>query len=76
MKPTLGDNLAYIRDSRYARRVVAMLLVSTITLTLADYVFKSRIASLVRPEDLGRFLGTLGQGRYVPRASPRRPDLP
>lgn len=58
-RTSFASNLGYIRESLYARRVVAMLLVSTITLTLADYLFKSMVARLVPAASLGRFLGTV-----------------
>lgn len=56
---SISGNLQYIRESLYAQRVVAVLLVSTITLTLADFVFKSMVAKLVAKEDLGHFLGSV-----------------
>lgn len=56
---TLAESLAYIRDSLYARRVVAVLFVSTICLTIADFLFKSMVARLVPAADLGAFLGTV-----------------
>ena len=40
------------------RRVVAVLLVSTICLTLSDFLFKSMVARLIPAERLGAFLGT------------------
>lgn len=56
---TLAESVAYVRDSLYARRVVLVLFVSTICLTISDYVFKSMVARLVPAADLGAFLGTV-----------------
>jgi ATP/ADP translocase len=57
--PRLADNLRYVQESHYARRVVISLFVSTMCLTVADFVFKSTIAALVPKAELGAFLGTV-----------------
>jgi len=41
----------------YARRVAVLMVLSTLTFTLVDFVFKSQVASSVAPEDLGAFFG-------------------
>ncbi|AKU97676.1 transporter, putative [Labilithrix luteola] len=57
--PTLASNVQYIRDSLYARRVVVMLLLSTVCLTVSDFLFKLMVARLVPASELGAFLGTV-----------------
>lgn len=57
--PTLASNVAYIRDSLYARRVVVMLLLSTVCLTVSEFLFKLMVARLVPAAELGSFLGTV-----------------
>jgi AAA family ATP:ADP antiporter len=42
----------------YLRRVAGIVFLSAITLTLADFVFKSAVAALVAPEALGAFFAT------------------
>ena len=42
----------------YLRRVAAIVLLSAVTLTLADFVFKSAVAARVPPEQLGSFFAT------------------
>ena len=42
----------------YLRRVAGIVLLSAITLTLADFVFKSAVAASVPPEQLGSFFAT------------------
>jgi len=42
----------------YLRRVAALLLLSTISLTLVDYLFKSIVSEAVPPERLGAFFAT------------------
>jgi ATP/ADP translocase/HEAT repeat protein len=41
----------------YLRRVGGIILVSTLTLTLVDFIFKSSVAENIRPERLGSFFG-------------------
>lgn len=46
-------------ENAFARRVLGIVLVSTITVTLADFLFKSEIARQIQdPRELGRFLST------------------
>ena len=45
--PELLDTIAYVRRDGYASRIAASLLLATVCLTLADYVFKSTVAALV-----------------------------
>jgi AAA family ATP:ADP antiporter len=52
-----SDRLRYVAQTRYARFVVSYLLVSTICLTLADFLFKSVVAETVRKAELATFLG-------------------
>jgi len=43
----------------YTRRVVILALLSTLTFTFVDYVFKSVVAREIPPEELGAFFATL-----------------
>jgi hypothetical protein len=54
---SLGEGLAVLRGDAYVRGLAVLVLVSTIALTLADYVFKSAVARSVPPEELGAFFG-------------------
>lgn len=56
---TLSENLALIRSVPYAKRVAALVLLSTVTLTLADFVFKRAIDTHVPPEQLGTAFATI-----------------
>ena len=42
----------------YLRRVAGIVLLSAVTLTLADFVFKSAVAASIPPEQLGSFFAT------------------
>jgi ATP:ADP antiporter, AAA family len=42
----------------YVKRLAGLVLISTVALTLADYVFKSTVSRHVAPQDLGAFFGT------------------
>lgn len=57
-QPLSGTLHLLLRDA-YASRVTLTLLVASVCLTLADYVFKSKVAELVPKEELGAFLGTV-----------------
>ncbi|HEY8231404.1 MAG TPA: hypothetical protein VIJ10_01975 [Vicinamibacteria bacterium] len=54
---SLVDGLKLLRGDAYLRALAVLMLVSTIALTLADYVFKSAVARAVPPEELGAFFG-------------------
>lgn len=54
---SLGEGLAVLRKDAYVRGLAVLVLVSTVALTLADYVFKSTVARNVAPEELGAFFG-------------------
>ena len=54
-RDSLKNSAAYVARQPYARRVAVLILVSTITLTLGDYLFKSIVADTVPPEQLGSF---------------------
>jgi ATP/ADP translocase/HEAT repeat protein len=55
--PTISTLRAIARHP-YVRRVAALVVVSTITLTVADLVFKTAVAREVRPENLGYVFAT------------------
>ena len=54
---SLGEGLTVLRRDAYVRGLAVLVLVSTIALTLADYVFKSTVARSIPPEELGAFFG-------------------
>jgi ATP:ADP antiporter, AAA family len=54
----LGSAQFIYRDP-YARNVVALTILGTATLTLADFLFKGTLASHVPPEDLGTYFGSI-----------------
>jgi len=56
---SLRQTLEVARRHPYIRGLGGLVLVSTVALTLADYVFKSTVARNVPPEELGRFFATL-----------------
>ena len=52
---SLAEGLRLLRADAYVRALAVLVLVSTVALTLADYVFKSAVARTVPPEQLGSF---------------------
>ncbi|HYO95702.1 MAG TPA: hypothetical protein VER33_14370 [Polyangiaceae bacterium] len=50
--------LRYVAQATYARRVLISLLLATLCLTMADFLFKSVVAERVPTAELGVFLGT------------------
>jgi len=58
MRWTLGEARALVEKQPYVMRLGGLVLVSTIALTLADYVFKSSVARHVPAQELGEFFAT------------------
>lgn len=56
---SFGAKLQYAQQSPYARRVVLSLFVSTMCLTVSDFIFKSLVADLVPKHQLAEFLGSV-----------------
>jgi AAA family ATP:ADP antiporter len=54
---SLADGLKVLRGDAYVRALAVLALVSTVALTLGDYVFKSAVARAVPPDQLGAFFG-------------------
>jgi ATP:ADP antiporter, AAA family len=54
---SLAEGLRLLRADAYVRALAVLVLVSTVALTLADYVFKSAVARAIPPEQLGSFFG-------------------
>ena len=54
----LLQGLGLLRRHLYVRSLAGLVLISTVVLTLADYVFKSTVARAVPAQDLGAFLAT------------------
>ena len=52
---SLGEGLRLLRGDAYLRALAVLVLVSTVALTLADYVFKSVVARTIPAEQLGSF---------------------
>src|SRR6185503_598859 len=50
--------MAFLRGHPYLTRLSGLVLVSTMTVTLADYIFKSTVARIVPAADLGPFFAT------------------
>jgi ATP/ADP translocase/HEAT repeat protein len=53
--PPLGEAMKLLRGHPYLRGLAGFLLVSTVALTLADYVFKSAVSREIPAEDLASF---------------------
>jgi ATP:ADP antiporter, AAA family len=57
--PTLQEAVRLLKGHAYVRALAVFVLVSTVALTLGDYVFKSVVARNIPPEELGTFFATL-----------------
>lgn len=55
---TLREARTMIAEQPYVTRLAGLMLVATVALTLADYVFKSEVAATVPKEQLGLFFAT------------------
>jgi hypothetical protein len=62
---SLAEGVRLLRGHAYVRGVAGLVLISTVALTLADYVFKSAVARAVPAERLGSFLATFYMGLNV-----------
>src|SRR5262245_2012067 len=56
---SLQQSWELLRGHPYVRGLAALVLVSTVTLTLGDYVFKSAVARTVATSELGAFFATV-----------------
>jgi ATP/ADP translocase/HEAT repeat protein len=56
---SLAGTVRMLREDPYVTRLAALVLVSTVALTLGDYVFKSTVARSVPKHELGAFFATL-----------------
>ena len=54
----LGDIRGFFQREPYVTRLAGLVLVASVAVTLADFVFKSEVARHVAPEDLARFFAT------------------
>jgi hypothetical protein len=59
MRWTLAEAQQLIERQPYVMRLAGLVLVSTVALTLGDFVFKSSVARHVPAQDLGEFFATL-----------------
>jgi ATP:ADP antiporter, AAA family len=58
VEPALTDGLRRIRSHPYLARLAGIILISTLAVTLADYVFKSAVARVVPPAQLASFFAS------------------
>jgi hypothetical protein len=56
---SLSEAAALLRSQPYLRHLAGLVLVSTVTLTLADYLFKSSVARHIPPDQLGSFFAAV-----------------
>jgi hypothetical protein len=54
---SLAEGVEILKRDVYVRSLAVLALVSTVALTLGDYVFKSAVARAVPPDELGTFFG-------------------
>jgi HEAT repeat protein len=54
--------LSFLRAHPYLRRLALIVIVSTVTVTVADFLFKSVVASEVSPDNLGTFFAQFYAG--------------
>jgi hypothetical protein len=54
---SLAEGVEILKGDVYVRSLAVLVLVSTVALTLGDYVFKSAVARAVPPDELGTFFG-------------------
>jgi ATP/ADP translocase len=59
VSPSIQESLRLLRGHAYVRSLALFVLVSTVALTLGDYVFKSIVSRRVPTEDLASFFATL-----------------
>ena len=57
-RTSAAEAIRFLRDQPYLTRLAGFVLLSTVALTLADYVFKSNVARHVPAADLGTFFAT------------------
>lgn len=57
-EPTLAESLRLIRRHPYLARLAGLVLISTLALTLADYVFKSAVSKAIPAAQLASFFAT------------------
>lgn len=55
---TFSQAVRFLRDHQYLTRLSGLVLVSTVAVTLADYIFKSAVARHVPAAELGTFFAT------------------
>ncbi len=62
---SLGEVRNLLQREPYVTRLAGLVLVSSVAVTLADFVFKSEVTRHVAPEELGRFFATFYGGLSV-----------
>ena len=55
----VDGEIEILKGDAYVRSLAVLVLVSTVALTLGDYVFKSAVARAIPPAELGAFLRAL-----------------
>ncbi len=58
-RASMAEGISILKGDAYVRGLAVLVLVSTVALTLGDYVFKSAVARAVPKEELGAFFGGL-----------------
>jgi ATP/ADP translocase len=56
-RASLAEGVEILKGDAYVRSLAVLVLVSTVALTLGDYVFKSAVARAVPPQQLAAFFG-------------------
>ncbi len=56
-KDGIIDSARFVWQQPYGRRVAAFVVLSTVALTLGDYVFKATVAESIAPQNLASFFG-------------------
>jgi AAA family ATP:ADP antiporter len=56
---SLRDDLRLVRDSPFITRILWLVLLSTVTVTFVDYIFKSAVTRFVAPDQLGAYFASV-----------------
>lgn len=58
-RSSLLEAASYVARRPYARQVVLLMIISAITVTVSDYIFKATVAELVPADELGAFFASV-----------------
>src|SRR5690606_12548926 len=59
LRPSILESGRYVAGNPYARRVALLVVVGAAAVTLADYIFKSRVSSIVPQHELAATFATV-----------------